>query len=270
MIPRAILLLLAAFWLTMNALLWRAEYGQVRSTGSPVPTTVVWRKILTAPDSSSLTILHHGERVGFCQWVTSVGEALSKLQDEEATPDAAVEHLTGYHVRIDGNLVLSQLPQKARFEANLKLSPKRRWQEVHARLNLGSAVWDLHSTVADQILRIKGDDPNLQFERAFTFAELRNPERLLEEFAGPFASGVLRGLGWSSGATSNAMTNLGLEWQAHEVTTRIGRATVRAYRLDTVVLERYRAVILVSRVGELLRAELPDEYVLVNDQLANF
>src|SRR5678815_2728618 len=77
MIYRGVLILLTGFWVTMNVLLWRAEYGQPDPAGSAVPADLVWQKILTAPDSSSLTIYHHRKKVGFCHWITSIGEDLS-------------------------------------------------------------------------------------------------------------------------------------------------------------------------------------------------
>jgi hypothetical protein len=36
------------------------------------------------------------------------------------------------------------------------------------------------------------------------------------------------------------------------------------------VLDKYQLTIFISRVGEILRVELPDEILLVNDQLAAF
>src|SRR5215467_2238473 len=102
MISRVILMLLAAFWLTMNVLLWRVEYGKNRSLGSPVPAAVVWKKILTAPDTSSLTILHHGKRVGFCQRADRMGEALSRMKEEDSEPEGMVERVAGYRIQVEG------------------------------------------------------------------------------------------------------------------------------------------------------------------------
>ncbi|HYG35772.1 MAG TPA: hypothetical protein VEC99_13360, partial [Clostridia bacterium] len=79
------------FWVTMNVLLWRAEYGNHATTGSAIPAHVVWEKILTAPDSSSLTILHNGKKIGFCHWLTSIGEDLSKMKPDDAAPEGMVE-----------------------------------------------------------------------------------------------------------------------------------------------------------------------------------
>src|SRR5262249_24151586 len=157
---------LAGFWLTMNVLLWRMEYRKDGSLGSPVPATVVWKKILTAPDTSSLTILHHGKRVGFCQWVTSVGEALSKMK-EESEPEGMVERAAGYRVQVEGNLAWTESGQRARYEFNLKLSPKRHWQEFHGRLSLAPTIWEIHSVAAEQTLRLKSEDADGRFERVF-------------------------------------------------------------------------------------------------------
>ena len=50
MIPRITFLAITMFWVVMNVLLWRTEYG-VRGSGIAVPVDLVWRKILTAPDA---------------------------------------------------------------------------------------------------------------------------------------------------------------------------------------------------------------------------
>ena len=39
--------LIALFWIIMNLLLWRAEFGGGKEFGSAVPTEAVWQKILS-------------------------------------------------------------------------------------------------------------------------------------------------------------------------------------------------------------------------------
>ena len=53
MIKYASFSVILVFWLVMNGLLWRSEFGSGNKTGSTVPTSLVWEKILTAPDDSS-------------------------------------------------------------------------------------------------------------------------------------------------------------------------------------------------------------------------
>ena len=47
----------------------------------------------------------------------------------------------------------------------------------------------------------------------------------------------------------------------------VGRTELRVYRLEARLLGRYRAVLIVSPVGEILRVELPDDLVMVNEAL---
>ena len=60
MIPRGAFILVTAFWVAMNVLLWRAEYGS-RNAGVPVPLDLVCRKILTAPDASAMSVFQDGQ-----------------------------------------------------------------------------------------------------------------------------------------------------------------------------------------------------------------
>ncbi|HZL13466.1 MAG TPA: hypothetical protein VFC85_04935 [Verrucomicrobiae bacterium] len=70
MIGRATFFLLAAFWVTMNVLLWRTEYSPGGGHIS-IPVDLVWRKILTAPDASSLNVYQNGQRTGFFEFSTA-------------------------------------------------------------------------------------------------------------------------------------------------------------------------------------------------------
>ena len=62
---------------------------------------------------------------------------------------------------------------------------------------------------------------------------------------------------------------LGLKWDAREDKLKIAGSFMRVFRLQTRLLDHFPAIIYVSRVGEILRVELPDEIVLGNDALLN-
>src|SRR5258708_27631638 len=115
MFARACFVLLSAFWITMNVLLWRAEYGGHPGLGSTVPAQVVLQKILTAPDSSSLTVFHKGKKIGFCHWITSVGEDLAKMSAGETPPEGMVRKIVNYRLELDGNLMLWGVTDRLRF-----------------------------------------------------------------------------------------------------------------------------------------------------------
>ncbi len=121
-------------------------------------------------------------------------------------------------------------------------------------------------------MRVQGEDGEAKFRRVFKFSELQDPERLLGEFgigwADNLLSGLLRDLGMPGRAASPSLPSF--KWEARNDWLKIAHSAVRVYRLQATFLDRYQAVLFVSRVGEILRIELPDAIILVNDQVANF
>ena len=67
----------------------------------------------------------------------------------------------------------------------------------------------------------------------------------------------------------NAGMNVGLKWDAREDKLKVGGSFMRVYRLQTRILDHFPVLIYVSRIGEILRIELPDEIILANDALLN-
>ena len=266
MIHRAVLILLTCFWVTMNVLLWRSQYGSHDPAASAVPAEVIWQKILTAPDSSSLSVYHHRKKVGFCHWITSIGEDLSRTT-ADTPPEGMVGRVSGYRLQLEGNLAFSDDPaNRLRFDGSLRLGRDKLWQEFTLRLNLRPGSWEIHSVAADQTVRFKAEEGDVAINQVLKFSELTNPEELARQLGDPFALGWMSALGLGQ-LSSGSTPQVGLKWQAWHDSVRIGHSSVRAYRMEARLLERYRVILFVSRVGEILRVELPDELVLVNDQL---
>ena len=269
MIHRLALLLITLFWILMNVLLWRAEYGARKVPGAAVSPQAVWQKILTAPDSSSLTILYQGKKVGFCHWITSVGQELSRASEADPPPEGMVDKVAGYRVILEGNLALAEASMRSHFEGNLQLDKDQQWQEIRLRLNMRPAVWELRSRATERTVTLSMDDSGIRFGRVFKFSDFENPDALMRELLGPAAAGLVTTLGFTGRLPSIQATGLGLKWEARHDTLRIAHSKVRAYRLETRVLDRYSIVIIVSRVGEILKVQLPNDIVLVNDQLGS-
>lgn len=286
MLSRLALTVITLFWVAMNVLLWRAEYGAAPSAGAAVPAAVIWQKMLTAPDTSSLAVYHHGKKIGFCHWMTSVGEELSKLSEEDAGPEGLLERVAGYRIQLEGNLTLENSAQRIRFDGSLKLATNHLWQEFGARLNFKVAAnsreeglpeprvslsedLEIRSVNVEQTLHVKAQAGDSTFERALPFSELQNPGALLREFAGPLAYQLLSGITLPGGSQKNGLLSFGLKWEANNDSILIGHSRVRVFRLQTRFLD-FKIIIFVSRVGEILRVELPHGVLLLNDQLASF
>lgn len=261
---RAVFILVTAFWLTMNVLLWQTEFGS-RKNGGAVPVEIVWEKILTAADDSSLTVFHADKLVGACHLQTAVGEEWSKIGDENI-PSGRPQKGRGYRLHVDGSVVVPELTNRFRFEGDLKLGRKREWQEVEARLTMRPYVWEVHSIEEEHKVRLKLDAGEGPTEVVLGASDLKNPAMLAYKLLGNSAAGDLAAEAALAGNASGLV--LGVKWDAFESSMRIGRTPVQVYRLHTRLMERFDISIVVSRAGEILRVELPGDYRLVNDRLA--
>jgi hypothetical protein len=266
---RVVFIGVTVFWLTMNALLWRAEFGSDKSGGA-VPVRTVWEKILTAADDSSMTISHHGKMVGSCRWQTGVGEEWANVTESDVPVGLPAKN-QGYELRLDGSaLVTGEVTNRVRVEGNLRLDKNREWQELNARLNIRPMAWEIHSVAAEQSVSLKMINGDETFQRVFKMADLKNPAALAGEFLGPFAGELLAEAGLPALSADHSGLVLGIQWQARDDAIKFGRTEIQVYRLQTRLLDRYDVSVIVSRAGEILRVELPDEFQFVNDRLGTF
>ncbi len=264
MISRVTFLSIAAFWGAMNLLLWRLEYGS-RGSGIPVPVDLVWRKILTAPDTSSLTIYQDGQKTGFCQFSTSVEQAMAVLDEDKPPPEGIVAH-AGHQIRVDGNVSVGEYANRLTFNGRIQFSSSRAWRELNLKLSSQGALVEIHSAATNQTIHLKITGDGAVIERDFTFADLQNPNTLLRSFAGDFAGGLLGNLDLPAIPQTPAALAGSLRWEAHHDRLTMGRELVSAYRLETRVLNQ-PIIIYVSTLGEILRVELPGGMTAVLDQL---
>ncbi len=195
MFSRVIFVALTGFWVTMNVLLWRAEYGRKAALGTSVPARVVWEKILTSPDSSSLTIWRNGKKIGFCHWITSVSEDLSRVSANEEPPEGMVQDIVNYRLELGGNVVLSEPNDRLRFDSHLTLGRKKQWQAFDLRLTMRPNTWEIRSTATERKVRLSWQDDTEDFSRSFAFSELEHPEAIVKELGGPMAEAIVTGSG---------------------------------------------------------------------------
>lgn len=268
-------LLVAAFFITMNVLLWRSEFTARGRLGSPLPPETVWEKVLTCPDNSFLEVRHKGLKVGRVHWSASIHEApVAQLLDEdELPPEGMVKTVTGYGLDFDGTVSLEDL-SRLRFVFGLRLSTNQTWKDMSLKVTLKPFVWEVHSSAESETLRFTSEDDEGRRDQVFKFSELRNPDKLMRTLGGPAAPVLLGALGLPLGqlgkpqSLTNASTiSLDLGWQARHDWIKVGRTPVRVYRIEAGLFDRFRAIFFVSPVGEILRVELPDEIVLMNEAL---
>jgi hypothetical protein len=268
---RIYFLTVVAFWLVMNALLLRSQWGAHSRIGSAVPPEVVWEKILSAPDTSSLDIYEHSNKVGICHWVANVGNsplASNKILADDYAPDGMDEKVTGYSLTFEGNTTLGGT-NRVRFEANLELASNRAWRTFHARIIMRPRVWDVRATAASEKLALKVEDGGNSWQRTLKFSDLHDPEAMLSDVDGSGMLSLLAGAGLTPSGESLTALAGSVEWQAHEDWITVGHNKGRAYRLETVILGQHFYV-FTSRVGEILWVEFPGNVTLRNEAFEHF
>jgi hypothetical protein len=255
----------------MNVLLWRSEFGGHSHVGSSVPPALIWHKILSAPDPSQLEILHNGEKIGYGRWTAVVGQSgIPKKPDStDGAPEGMMdEQPANYQIDFQGNATLGESP-RLNFYFNMMFDTNHVWQEFKARLNLRPTLVELRSRAAEQAIHFHMDGDDGRLDRVLKFTDLENPAALERELGLPPLLPMDVPGGWNQAPTNSSGGRLtpGLVWEARNDWVVIAHTSVRAYRLQARLLDRYDVVVMVSLVGEILRLELPGDWVLVNDQL---
>jgi hypothetical protein len=262
MMSRAAFGVITLFWVTMNFLLWRQEYGS-HGSEEPVPAALVWRKILTAPDASSLSIYQDGERSGFCELSTSVETEMAKL-DEDKPPPEGVAARAGYQIRLNGNTSLGDFTNRLRFDGRLSFTANRRWRELNLKLSSHTASVEIHSIATNQTVHLRIINEAGVIERDIPFADMADPNAVMRDFAGNFGGGFLGLVDLPVLPQESAALSRPVVWEACRDRLRIGGELVSVYRVETHMLD-YSIVIYASTLGEILRVELPAGFVATLD-----
>jgi hypothetical protein len=268
MLNRVVFAFILLFWIVMNVLLWRSEFRGQDELSSGVPVELVWKRILTAPDDSALEISFGDKKAGYCRWRANVGEELAtgKVVTEQSQPEGMVERLSGYAIDVEGNLIRLESSARFRFEFHAGFTAAHRWKDFMVRITARPRTLEIKGSAASENLHLTFTDGEAKWERSWAYSDLADPAALGREFGLPLAEGL--GDLWSSFVTPKDIA-LGLRWTARKDWLQIGSSKTRVYRLQARLLDRYQAVVMVSRVGEILRVELPGEVTLVNDALIN-
>lgn len=265
MISRLIFLLIAVFWVAMNLLLWRVEYDS-HGAGIRVPVALVWQKILTAPDVSSLNVFQDGERTGFCEFSTRVEREMAALDESDVVPKK-INSRAGYQILFDGNISLGDYTNRLAFNGQIEFSRQREWREINLRLSSHPVMFEIHSLAAEQTVHLTTVSDGVTNEQVFSFADLQNPNALWSAFTG-YSGGWAAGLDLPIDLQAPSALAQNIQWNARLDRLKLGGESVSAYRLETRILDQ-PIVIYVSTLGEILRIELPGGVIASLDRLDN-
>lgn len=262
MIPRMLTVVVALFWVIMNLLLWRSEFGRGREGLSQVPLDTVMDRLLSAPDASVLLVRHRGETLGVLRWVPSVLEAT----DARPRGAAALEGMViavGYSLDLDLNLTGSTPSDRWRVLLHAELDTNRTWKEFSVRLFQRPATWEISAKAGDDRIRLRFEEGRNSWEQWFSPRDVRQLGPLL----GPYAAFVPEIV--TSGLTRMQpdQWRQAVRWEARNDWLQVGRNRMRVFRIRVVAFDRHEMVVDLSRAGEVLQVRLPDQLTLVNEAL---
>jgi hypothetical protein len=268
MIKYASFALIALFWVTMNGLLWRSEFGSGNNLGASVPAALVWEKILTSPDDSALSINQQGKRLGYVRIRPGVsdGKAAGQVASENE-PEGMVRKVLEYQIGSEGSLMSDAIGRSVRFETEFAVGTDLAWKRLRAAAFIRPSRWEIKANAGERDLWLQSSDGDSEWIQRFEFDELRHPQRLFAHVDSPIAAVLLPQFLNSLSETNSPALSLGLKWEARYEWLRIGQNRVRIYRIEARLFDRHRISVWVSRVGEILRIELPGEIKLINDVL---
>jgi hypothetical protein len=245
---------IVAFWLTMNILLWRMEFG-VRGGETPVPLQLVWRKILTAPDASSLSVYQKGDRMGYCEFSTGVGQQMATYDEDKPPPEGFVAR-AGYQLHMAGNISLGDFTNRLKFDGRILFDRARQWEELNLKVTLRTTVVEIHSLASNQTAHVKFSNDGLPvMERDIILTDVQNPGDIVRAVAGNLAGDFLGAFELAEIVPDPAGQKI--EWDARRTRVKIGAESVPVYRLETSMLG-HAITVDVSTLGEILRVDLPD------------
>jgi hypothetical protein len=253
MVARLTFLGIVAFWLTMNVLLWRMEFG-THGGDTPVPPVLVWHKILTASDASSLNFYQKGDRMGFCEISTGVSQQMATF-DENKLPVEGFSTRGGYQLQAAGTIAVGDFTNRVKFDGRMVFDHARHWRELSLKITTRGTVIEIHTLATNQTAHLKFTSGGiLLVDRDMALADLQNPGVLFQSLAGYQGSdpgGALDVAELLPGAATQK-----IEWVARRTRIKIGAEAMPVYRLETSLLG-HSIIVDVSTLGEILRLDLP-------------
>ena len=163
MFNRVLFVLVTAFFVTMNVLLWRLEFRGENKLGSSVPGDIVLRRILTAPDNSNMEIRLRGKRVGFARWSANIGEdtATGRRMSVDQHLDGMIARLNRFTLDCDGQVYVQSMTNRYRFYFGAEFDTNANWTRFTIRVTRRPYIWEIRADADAETLVIGYTGANL-------------------------------------------------------------------------------------------------------------
>jgi len=262
MASRIALAAAALFWGVMNALLWQAEWGGRFSADSGISPELVWRRLLDSPDASVLSIRHQGRPIGTLEWHPSVLEA------PQAGSTNAIEGMvsapTGHHLRVAIRFSGEHTPlDRLMILGNIDLSASNTLDRLQVRVDQRPRSWEIQTEAGSDRVRLVYEEGRRRFDQSF---ETKNAAAL-RLMAAPYLAVLPAGLIPEEAWTRPESLSRSVTLETGSDGLQVGRSRLKVHRVTARLPGQLEATAFISRAGEILKVQLPDRLVLVNEAI---
>ncbi len=127
----------------------------------------------------------------------------------------------------------------------------------------------INAFAKDETVLLRIETPQETISKKFTFAELMNPSFILQSLGGPLAMMLLPQLIPGSQTNIAELPKLDINWRCYYDNLAVGKSTLRVYRIEAKLPGGFQVAATISKAGEILKIELPDNIVLLNEALVS-
>lgn len=262
MTARIALVTTALFWLVMNGLLWQSEWGDRFTADSGIDPGLVWRKLLDAPDSSTLTIRHQGRPLGTLEWHPSVLE--TPRGDTTPAIEGMVSTPAGHHLRVSLRFSGEDNPlNRVMVLGNIDLSPSNTLDRLQVRVDQRPRSWEILTEGGSDRVRVVSEEGRRRFEQSFETRNLAALQVMAAPYLAALPAGMVPPETWNRPESIARSVTV----EARSDWMQVGRSRVKVHRVTARLPGKLEATAFISRAGELLKVQLPDRLQLVNEAI---
>lgn len=262
MASRIALAAAAVFWVVMNGLLWQAEWGDRFTADSGIPPELVWRRLLDSPDASVLSIRHQGRSIGTLEWHPSVresaqGESTNAIEGMVTTP-------VGHHLRIAVRFSGEDTPlNRLMVLGNLDLSASNTLDRLQVRVDQRPRSWEIQTEAGSDRVRLVYEEGRRRFDQSFETGNRAALQLMLAPYLSALPAGIIPEEAWTrpESLTRSVTLETRSDWLS------VGRSRLKVHRLTARLPGQLEATAFISRAGEILKIQLPDRLMLVNEAI---
>lgn len=263
----------------MNVLLWKWEIGSNKEEGIPVSLSLIWDRILTCPDPSSLILLYDNERIGLVRIIPNIIEAYPTNKTDEIVseaievlePEGRVKKIEGYSIELDGFILVEGEPSRLRFNGKVELNESKELKQVIFRCILGRQSWQIElDSIGKEIIYREQIGRHIISQR-WSYDQIQRPSRWLKILLPLVAPQLHLSMQFFYNEIEKLerentdKASINVLFTAYERWFEVKNARTRGYVIKAEPFEGRMIEMWINRIGEIVRIKIGHQFEMLNE-----